>query len=69
MGDKRYIFFDKTLFFPKEKILVIGDLHFGFDYLLKKAGIPIYKKQIDETKIELIKIFENLNKQGFQIKK
>lgn len=69
MEDKRYIFFDKTLFFPKEKILIIGDLHFGFDYLLKKAGIPIYKKQIDETKIELTKIFENLNKQNFQIKK
>jgi putative SbcD/Mre11-related phosphoesterase len=66
---ERYIFIEKTLFFPKEKILVIGDIHLGFDNLLKKAGIPIYLKQIDETKNEILKIIEKIKSKNFEIKK
>jgi hypothetical protein len=67
--DKKYIFINKSLFFPKEKILVLGDIHLGFDNLLKKAGIPIYLKQIDETKKEILSIIKEIKSKNFEIHK
>jgi hypothetical protein len=43
----------KTIFFPKQGILAIGDLHLGYDTMLKNQGINLSFDQIEETKKEL----------------
>jgi len=55
-----FIFIQKTLFFPKQGILVIGDLHIGYDSMLKNQGINIGIDQIEETKKELEAIFQRV---------
>lgn len=48
-----FIFLSKTLFFPKQGILAIGDLHLGYDSMLKEQGINLLFDQLEETKKEL----------------
>jgi hypothetical protein len=50
---KDFIFLSKTLFFPKQGILVIGDLHLGYDSMIKEQGINLSFDQLEETKKEL----------------
>jgi hypothetical protein len=50
---KDFIFLSKTLFFPKKGILVIGDLHLGYDSMIKEQGISLSFDQLEETKKEL----------------
>ncbi|MGY4884476.1 MAG: metallophosphoesterase [Nanobdellota archaeon] len=50
---KKFIFISKTLFFPKSGILVIGDLHLGYDSMIKEQGISLLFDQLEETKKEL----------------
>jgi putative SbcD/Mre11-related phosphoesterase len=57
---KEFIFLSKTLFFPKKGILVIGDLHLGYDSMLKNMGINIPFDQLEETKKELEIIFKRV---------
>jgi putative SbcD/Mre11-related phosphoesterase len=52
-NNKDFIFISKTLFFPKSGILVIGDLHLGYDSMLKEQGISLLFDQLEETKKEL----------------
>jgi len=61
------LFIGKTLFLLEEKILVVGDLHLGFENTLKKAGILIYKNQVDEIKKEFLNIFSYLKNLGLKI--
>jgi putative SbcD/Mre11-related phosphoesterase len=49
----KYKLISKTLFFPKQGILAIGDLHLGYDSLLKNQGINLPFDQLEETKKEL----------------
>jgi hypothetical protein len=48
-----FIFISKTLFFPKSGILAIGDLHLGYDSMIKEQGINLLFDQLEETKKEL----------------
>ncbi|HPD81782.1 MAG TPA: metallophosphoesterase [Candidatus Pacearchaeota archaeon] len=50
---KDFTFISKTLFFPKQGILVIGDLHLGYDEMIKEQGINLLFDQLEETKKEL----------------
>jgi hypothetical protein len=50
---ERYVLIGKTLFFPKEKILVIGDLHLGFEKMLRNQGLDFPIKQFEGIKEEL----------------
>ena len=50
---KKYAFIGKTLFFPSEKILVIGDLHLGFEKMLRKNGLDFPIKQFEGIKEEI----------------
>jgi putative SbcD/Mre11-related phosphoesterase len=50
---KDFIFISKTLFFPKKGILLIGDLHLGYDSMIKEQGINLLFDQLEETKKEL----------------
>ena len=51
--NKDFTFISKTLFFPKQGILVIGDLHLGYDEMIKDQGINLLFDQLEETKREL----------------
>ena len=58
--NKEYTFLSKTLFFPKHGILVIGDLHLGYDSMLKNQGMNIPFDQLEETKKELEIILQRI---------
>ncbi len=53
-----YDFLSKSLFFPKQGILVIGDLHIGYDEMLRQSGVLIPERQIKEIIKDLEKIFK-----------
>lgn len=55
MNNKKYIFIGKTVFFPKEKILCVGDLHLGYESALRKRGLDIPLNQFKEMQEELEK--------------
>lgn len=52
----------KTLYFPKEKILTIGDLHFGYEEELSKNGINIPKRQVDYVIKDLERVVKKIKK-------
>ncbi len=58
--EKEYEFIDKSLFFPQQGILVIGDLHIGYEYMLQQSGILIPERQVKEIIGDLEKIFNKL---------
>ena len=57
---KNFIFISKTLFFPKSGILAIGDLHLGYDEMIKEQGINLPFDQLEETKKELELIIKRI---------
>jgi len=64
-----YVLFDKTVFFPKQGILAIGDLHIGYEDMLIQAGIAIPRTQIKETIEEIEETIRKIKKQKYSIKK
>lgn len=58
--NKDFVFISKTLFFQKSGILVIGDLHLGYDSMLKDQGINLLFDQLEETKKELEMIIKRI---------
>lgn len=60
MKNKKYIFIGKTLYFPKENILAVGDLHLGYDIALKSRGLEIPLKQFEEIVGEIEKIIDHI---------
>ncbi len=69
MKNQNYIFINKTLFFPKEGILAVGDLHLGFDYQIQQSGILVPEMQVGEIKKDFETIFEEIKQKGFSLKK
>lgn len=66
---KDFILLNKSIFFPKKGILAIGDLHIGYERMLKTSGFEFPINQIKETKKELEKIFEEIRSKKFKLKK
>jgi len=60
MTNRRYEFIGKSLFFPKEKIAVIGDLHLGYEAALRSRGLEVPIKQFEEMQEELEKTLGNI---------
>lgn len=60
MNAGKYVFVGKTLFFPKEKILVVGDLHLGYESALRMRGMEFPLRQFEEMQKELTKVIENI---------
>ena len=58
MQKSRYVFIGKTLFFPNEKILAVGDLHLGYETALRSKGLEVPLRQFEEMKEELNKIIK-----------
>jgi hypothetical protein len=65
----KQLFLGKSIFFPTEGILAIGDLHLGFEYSLQQSGILVPEQQIKEIKEELKNIFEEIKKKKLKLKK
>jgi len=57
---KDYIFLSKTIFFPKKGIFGIGDLHLGYDSMIRNQGINLPFDQLEETKKELELILKRI---------
>ena len=66
---KDYTFIDKTVFFPKSGILAVGDLHLGYELMLRQSGVAIPESQTKETIEDLKKIFTAIKEKGFEMKK
>lgn len=55
-----FIIISKTLFFPKQKILAVGDLHIGYEQMLRLQGIFLPFNQLKTTKEELNNIIKHV---------
>lgn len=55
-----YKLLSKTLFFPRSGILAVGDLHLGYDTMLKNQGISLNFNQLEETKKEIELIIKKI---------
>jgi len=61
---ENYEFIDRTLFFPKKGILVIGDLHIGYEAMLRQSGVLIPERQIKDIIKDLKNIFKEIKNRG-----
>ena len=65
----KYSFIDKTLFFPNEGILVVGDLHIGYEHMLRQSGVLVPERQIKDMIAELDEIFKKIKKEKQKLNK
>lgn len=64
-----YEFVNETLFFPDLGILVIGDLHIGYEHMLQQSGVLIPERQVSDIIEDLKKIIEKLKSKNKEVKK
>ena len=64
-----FIFIDKTIFFPEQGILAIGDLHIGYEHSLRDSGILIPETQVKDTIDNLEKVILEIKKRKYKLKK
>ena len=55
---KEFRLIDKSLYFPEEKILVLGDLHIGYEEYLNEQGVFLPRLQFKEIMKDLEKVFK-----------
>lgn len=60
---------NKSIFFPKHGILVFGDLHLGYELMLKLQGKDNGITQLKETKEEIQKTIQELKSKNYQLNK
>ena len=65
----KYEFIDKSLFFPEQGILVIGDLHIGYDYMIRQSGVLIPERQVKDIISDLKAILNKLKNSKNKVKK
>ena len=65
----KYIFIDKTVFFLEEGILVIGDLHIGYETMLKAFGLQIPLNLTKEIIEDLKRIFSEIKSKKYEVNK
>lgn len=56
----KYEFINKALFFPEQGILAIGDLHIGYDYMIRQSGVLIPERQVKDIISDLKGIFKKI---------
>lgn len=64
-----YKFIDRALFFSEKGILVIGDLHIGYDFMLEQSGVLIPKRQVKDIIKELKEIMKKIKNNKKELKK
>lgn len=50
----------KSLWLPRQKILIVADLHIGYEESLNKQGILVPRQQFNETRKELESLFNQV---------
>ena len=63
-----FLLLNKAVYFFKEKILVIGDLHLGYEHMLNQQGILLPNTQTTELKKEFEKLFLTLQERDLNVK-
>ena len=66
---KEYVFIGKSLFFPEEGILVIGDLHIGYEAMLRQSGVLVPARQVKDIIEDFKKIFAEIKEQKYDLRK
>jgi len=64
-----YRLIGKTVFFPEQGILAVGDLHLGYEEMLKDQGVMVPFNQVQIVKKELSRVFRNIKERGEKLKK
>jgi uncharacterized protein len=67
--EKEFEFINKSIYFPKLKVLAIGDLHLGHEFTFRESGSLFPETQMRLTKNEIDKIFHKLKIEKKQVKK
>jgi len=57
-----YKFISNTFYLPEKGILIVGDLHLGYDYMIQQSGVLLPENQIKEITEELEEIFKKIKK-------
>ena len=60
---------NKTIFFPDQGILAIGDLHIGYEAMLKSQGVMLPFNQLDNTKQEIDQVIQEIKRRNLNLKK
>ena len=55
-----HVFIGKSVFFPEQGILAIGDLHVGFEQSLIESGILVPEQQVKEIIEDLQRIISEI---------
>ena len=63
MTAKNFTLISKTIFFPELKILAVGDLHLGYEQMLREQGIILPFKQLETTENEIKNIINKIGKE------
>ena len=64
-----YEFIGKGVFFPEGGVLAIGDLHLGYEHMMKQLGVNLPETQTKEIIQDLKKIFSEIENKGHKVKK
>jgi len=64
-----YLLLNKSLFLPEQGILVIGDLHLGYESMLLQSGIEIPFNQLKDTEKEMNLIIQEIKSKNLELKK
>lgn len=62
MKKQKYILLNKAVFFQEQSILAFGDLHLGYESMLKSRGLTFPVSQLEQSKKDLKKIIKELKK-------
>ena len=65
----KHEFISKSVFFPEQGILAVGDLHLGYEEMFRIKGYSIPKQQIIDTIEDLDKIIKEIEKENKKLKK
>lgn len=65
----KHEFIGKSVFFPEQGILAIGDLHIGYEHSIQKSGVSIPDMQVGEVIGDLKKILEEIKSKNWKLKK
>ena len=57
-----YKFIGKTIFFPEQGILAVGDLHIGYEESLRQSGVLMPEQQVKEVINDLRNIINEIKK-------
>lgn len=64
-----HILLDKSVYFPKQRILAITDLHLGYETMLRERGLIFPLNQLEESKKDIRNIIKFLERKKLEVKK